>query len=113
MPTERRRRIHSGAEAEWGGGRTNDVSWSAGGASMSASSQGSDLIYDWNTAGEAAPPRPRPIEFDDETLRDGCQSPSVRDPDIGTKIRLLHLMEQLGIHTLDVGLPGAGARARA
>jgi 2-isopropylmalate synthase len=80
---------------------------------MSASSQGSELIYDWNTAGEAAPARPHPIEFDDETLRDGCQSPSVRDPDIGTKVRLLHLMEDLGIQTLDVGLPGAGARARS
>ncbi len=72
-----------------------------------------DLIYDWNTAGEAPPARPSPIELDDETLRDGCQSPSVRDPDLDTKLRLLHLMERLGIHTLDVGLPGAGARARA
>jgi 2-isopropylmalate synthase len=72
-----------------------------------------DLIYDWNTAGEAAPARSRPIELDDETLRDGCQSPSVRDPDLDTKLRLLHLMERLGIHTLDVGLPGAGPRARA
>jgi 2-isopropylmalate synthase len=71
------------------------------------------LIYDWNTAGEAPPARERPIEFDDETLRDGCQSPSVRDPDLDTKLRLLHLMERLGIHTLDVGLPGAGPRARA
>ena len=73
----------------------------------------SELIYDWNTAGEAPPPRARPLELDDETLRDGCQSPSVRDPDLGVKIRLLHLMDGLGIHTLDVGLPGAGERARA
>jgi 2-isopropylmalate synthase len=73
----------------------------------------SELIYDWNTAGEAPPVRARPIELDDETLRDGCQSPSVRDPDLDTKLRLLHLMEKLGIHTLDVGLPGAGPRARA
>jgi len=75
--------------------------------------QHSDLIYDWNTAGDAPPRRSRPIELDDETLRDGCQSPSVRDPDIDTKLRLLHLMEKLGIHTIDVGLPGAGPRARA
>ena len=73
----------------------------------------SNLIYDWNTAGNGYPHRGRTVEFDDETLRDGLQSPSVRDPDIGTKIRLLHLMEQLGIHTLDVGLPGAGPRAVA
>lgn len=72
-----------------------------------------ELVYDWNTAGEAPPPRAVPVELNDETLRDGCQSPSVRDPDIATKLRLLHLMEDLGIHTLDVGLPGAGARARA
>src|SRR5262245_55666899 len=79
---------------------------------MSAS-QDPDLIYDWNTAGDAAPARSRTIELDDETLRDGCQSPSVRDPDLDTKLRLLHLMEKLGIHTVDVGLPGAGPRARA
>jgi len=71
------------------------------------------LIYDWNTAGTADPRRSTPIEFDDETLRDGLQSPSVRDPDIGEKIELLHLMDRLGIHTLDVGLPGAGPRAVA
>ncbi|HSB60564.1 MAG TPA: LeuA family protein, partial [Vicinamibacteria bacterium] len=73
----------------------------------------SALIYDWNTAGNGYPHRDHPVEFDDETLRDGLQSPSVRDPDIETKIRLLHLMEELGIHTVDVGLPGAGPRACA
>ncbi len=72
-----------------------------------------ELVYDWNTAGTGYPHRERPVEFDDETLRDGLQSPSVKDPEIETKIRLLHLMEQLGIHTLDIGLPGAGPRARA
>jgi len=71
------------------------------------------LIYDWNTAGTGYPHRAVQVEFDDETLRDGLQSPSVRDPDIETKIRLLHLMEDLGIHTANVGLPGAGPRARA
>jgi len=73
----------------------------------------SSLIYDWNTAGNGYPIREGPIEFDDETLRDGLQSPSVRDPDIDTKIRLLHLMERLGIHSADLGLPGAGPRACA
>jgi len=72
-----------------------------------------NLIFDWNTAGTGYPHRDRPVEFDDETLRDGLQSPSVRDPDIDTKIRLVHLMDELGIHTVDVGLPGAGPRARA
>src|SRR6476469_8406429 len=48
-----------------------------------------------------------------ETLRDGLQSPSVRDPSTAEKIQILHLMEALGINSLDLGLPGAGARARA
>jgi 2-isopropylmalate synthase len=72
-----------------------------------------NLIYDWNIAGTGYPHRHVPIEFDDETLRDGLQSPSVRDPSIGRKIELLHLMAQLGIHSADLGLPGAGPRARA
>ena len=71
-----------------------------------------DLIYDWNLAGEALDYRQlRPVELDDETLRDGLQSPSVRDPSIGEKVEILHLMSELGIHTADLGLPGAGPRA--
>ena len=66
------------------------------------------LIHDW---APAAPPPPRPM-LDDETLRDGLQSPSVRDPAVETKIRLLHLMDALGIETADIGLPGAGPRQR-
>jgi len=49
--------------------------------------------------------------LNDETLRDGLQSPSVRDPSIEEKIRILHLMEALGINSLDLGLPGAGQHA--
>ncbi len=67
------------------------------------------LIHDWN-AGEEGPSL-RSVELDDETLRDGLQSPSVRDPEIGEKIRILHLMDGLGIHTANIGLPGAGPRA--
>ena len=67
-----------------------------------------ELIHDWNEAGERwEKPRFR-VQFDDETLRDGLQSPSVRTPSIEEKIRILHLMEQLGIDTADIGLPGAG-----
>lgn len=71
----------------------------------------SELIYDWNTR----EPRPRParVEFDDETLRDGIQSPSARDPGIEEKLRILHLMAELGIDAADLGLPGASARQRA
>jgi isopropylmalate/homocitrate/citramalate synthase len=35
----------------------------------------------------------------------------VRDPLIHDKIAILHLMESLGINSLNLGLPGAGARA--
>jgi isopropylmalate/homocitrate/citramalate synthase len=73
----------------------------------------SELIYDWNTAANGAAPRPARIQFDDETLRDGLQSPSALDPDLDAKIRLVRLMDRLGIDTADVGLPGAGERARS
>jgi len=67
-----------------------------------------ELIYDWNDAGERWERPPFRIQFDDETLRDGLQSPSVRTPGIDDKVRLLHLMDGLGIDTADIGLPGAG-----
>jgi 2-isopropylmalate synthase len=66
------------------------------------------LIYDWNQVG--AEPLPPVVMLDDETLRDGLQSPSVRAPSIEQKIRILHLIDQLGIDTADIGLPGAGPR---
>ena len=73
-----------------------------------------DLIYDWNVTegvGEGNPPTS--VMLDDETLRDGLQSPSVIDPPIEDKRKILHLMDALGIDTADVGLPGAGPRAEA
>ncbi|MHC4429410.1 MAG: LeuA family protein [Planctomycetota bacterium] len=73
-----------------------------------------DLIFDWNEAPlEARLGEPAGLMLDDETLRDGLQSPSVTDPSIEAKKRILHLMEALGIETADVGLPGAGPRAEA
>ena len=72
----------------------------------------SELVYDWNTAGRELAPERR-VELNDETLRDGLQSPSVFDPPIEKKIELLHLMDSLGINTADIGLPGAGPRAVA
>ncbi len=69
-----------------------------------------ELAYDWN---QDPPTPPRPVELEDESLRDGLQSPSVTNPDIDVKLRLLHLMETLGIHGADIGLPGAGPKARA
>ena len=71
-----------------------------------------ELIYDWNTvAGAFDFSTRRGVELDDETLRDGLQSPSVLDPPIATKIEILNLMVGLGIHTANIGLPGAGPRA--
>src|SRR5207249_4548233 len=55
----------------------------------------------------------RAVELDDETLRDGLQGPSVRNPPLAVKKRLLQLMDQLGIDSADIGLPGASQRARA
>jgi 2-isopropylmalate synthase len=69
------------------------------------------LIYDWAAVGDA-PPAPRLAMLDDETLRDGLQSPSVVDPALDRKVEILHLMNSLGIETADVGLPGAGPRQR-
>ncbi len=70
-----------------------------------------DLIYDWNKNHPPGLKPPGPVLLNDETLRDGLQSPSVRDPSIAEKIEILHLMEALGIHSLALGLPGAGPRA--
>jgi 2-isopropylmalate synthase len=71
-----------------------------------------DLVFDWNSASGTGEYRPLPrVQLDDETLRDGLQSPSVQDPSIEAKIRILHLMDSLGIDTADLGLPGAGPRA--
>ena len=63
------------------------------------------LIYDWNKTDRPLPPV---VLLDDETLRDGLQSPSVRNPTIEEKLRILHLIDRLGIDTADIGLPGAG-----
>jgi 2-isopropylmalate synthase len=68
----------------------------------------SELIYDWNRVEPAFSAPGRRLSFDDETLRDGLQSPSVREPSVERKIELLHLMNELDIDTADIGLPGAG-----
>jgi 2-isopropylmalate synthase len=63
------------------------------------------LIHDWNRTGDQSPPT---VMLNDETLRDGLQSPSVRCPSIEQKVEILHLINRLGIDTADLGLPGAG-----
>ncbi|HEY2030373.1 MAG TPA: 2-isopropylmalate synthase [Myxococcales bacterium] len=70
-----------------------------------------ELLHDWNESSRLGK------LFDavvlDETLRDGIQSPSAIDPNIDAKIEILHLLDELGVAQLDVGLPGAGAHQRA
>ena len=70
------------------------------------------LIYDWNRDDRATKADYRAVELDDETLRDGLQSPSVRNPPLEVKKRLLHLMDALGIDSADIGLPGASPQAK-
>jgi len=73
----------------------------------------SEYIYDWNQASTPAISPGTRVLLNDETLRDGLQNPSVHDPTIEEKIEILHLMESLGIDSLNIGLPGAGPRAAA
>ena len=72
-----------------------------------------DYIHDWNIESGPEIPPGRKVALADETLRDGLQNPSVIDPPIEDKLKILHLMEELGIEAVDVGLPGAGPRAFA
>ncbi|HEY8686234.1 MAG TPA: 2-isopropylmalate synthase, partial [Chloroflexota bacterium] len=71
-----------------------------------------ELIYDWNVAGDQQAPKRPDIELNDETLRDGLQSPSVQTPSLQDKLRLLHYMHELGIHSANIGLPGAGEQVK-
>ena len=70
-----------------------------------------ELIYDWNLAGDVPIPPGTEVLVNDETLRDGLQNPSIHDPTIEEKIQILHLMEALGIDSVNIGLPGAGPRS--
>jgi 2-isopropylmalate synthase len=70
-----------------------------------------ELIYDWNEIGRKGRLIPEGVTFFDETLRDGLQNPSVTDPTIDDKLKLIHLMEKIGIHVADIGLPGSSKRA--
>lgn len=70
-----------------------------------------DLIFDWNEVNRKGRILPKNATFFDETLRDGLQNPSVVDPGIEHKLKIIHLMEDLGIHVADIGLPGSSKRA--
>jgi len=71
----------------------------------------SEWMHDWNAEGPMAIAPGTRVLLNDETLRDGLQNPSIQDPTIEEKIEILHLMESLGIDSVNIGLPGAGPRA--
>ena len=70
-----------------------------------------DVIYDWNVLGRQISPAMGRVEIHDETIRDGLQSPSVLDPAIEAKLTLVRQLDQVGVYSCDLGLPGAGRRA--
>jgi 2-isopropylmalate synthase len=68
------------------------------------------IVYDWNVEGRARWNLAK-VEVHDETLRDGIQCPSVKDPEIGVKKDVIRGLAKLGVASVNVGLPGAGPRA--
>jgi len=66
--------------------------------------------HDWNRARGVAKLMHPGVTFQDETLRDGIQNPSVIDPKIEDKLELIALMDRLRIHLVNVGLPAASPR---
>ncbi|MBK7397963.1 MAG: 2-isopropylmalate synthase [Myxococcales bacterium] len=69
-----------------------------------------ELIFDWNVVNRRGRLLATGVTFFDETLRDGIQNPSVTDPKTADKLELIHLMDEIGIHVADIGLPGSGKR---
>jgi len=67
-------------------------------------SNAENLIYDWNML-ETATLNLGEVTVDDETLRDGLQSPSVNEPSLDEKIEILESMVAMGIRRGDLGLP--------
>lgn len=49
----------------------------------------------------------RTVLVDDETLRDGLQDPSCRQPPCEAKKEYLHLIAELGVQAVDLGIPAA------
>ncbi len=80
-------------------------------SAVAPSDRAAELVYDWNEVGRKGRITPKNCSFFDETLRDGLQNPSVIDPPVENKLEILHLMEDIGIHEADIGLPGSSKRA--
>ena len=80
-------------------------------AVQSDTDRADEFIFDWNELNRKGRLVPHGFSLFDETLRDGLQNPSVEDPGIEDKLRILHLMDDLGIDEANVGLPGSSKRA--
>lgn len=76
---------------------------------MSDGFRADELIYDWNALDTSE--KPEGLELNDETLRDGLQSPSISDPPIEKKREALHYMHALGITNANIAMP-TGPRAK-
>lgn len=72
-----------------------------------------EWVYDWNRPeGKAVLPGGRTsVQLDDETLRDGLQSPSAKAPPLQAKRDFLHILAKLGVQAVDIGIPASGATA--
>ncbi|MFT4625574.1 MAG: 2-isopropylmalate synthase [Myxococcota bacterium] len=86
---------------------------SEGGVVMEPESNRDQLVWDWNSGPRDGSFAPGRVKLHDETLRDGLQAPSVTDPTIEEKKRLVELADALGVYSINIGLPGAGPRPRA
>jgi 2-isopropylmalate synthase len=69
------------------------------------------LVFDWNAADRSGPVRRAALL--DDTLRDGLQNASVRQPEPSQRVELLHRMAGLGVEAANLGLPAASERAFA
>ncbi len=69
--------------------------------------------YDWNPPELALKLLTHPFELHDETLLDGLQSASVRQPDLVGKLEILHAIARLQVRSASLGFPGAGPRVAA
>ena len=96
---ERDRRSEDNSSASAGGSEGDPAAPAKGGGKLAGTSS--------DTRGS------RVVRLVDETLRDGLQSASVRDPSLEKKIAVLSAMAAIGVDTASVGLPAASARARS
>lgn len=76
---------------------------------MPLAGAGEPLVHDWDE-GDAGRPVPT-VALCDETLREGLQSASSRQPSVDERVEFLNLLGRLGIGTANVGFPGAGRKA--